>query len=88
MHSGQLPNLLKSAVRAVELERIAHILLVVVVGQLTLMQVVRLKISGGFEAPVRIRHHIGDEDIGIAVVVEVGGIGPHGEMADMAHPLG
>ena len=83
----EVSDLPKTQIVVVQLEGVLHIL---VVKALFLFELVKADVvegSGGFEAVRIVGQHIGDEDFGEIIVVDVGHIGAHGGVADVGSPV-
>ncbi len=83
--AGQLADVAERSIPVVEMEHVAHELVVIIVLELGLVNVPALERGHRLEAVVVLRQHVGDEDVRPAVVVDVGDVEPHREIAEIRH---
>ena len=76
-HSRDEPDLAEGAVAVVEVEHVAHELMVEIAFETALIGAPRVEGRGGFEAAVSLGQHVRDVDFGEAVVVDIGHVGAH-----------
>ena len=85
-HAGHLPDVTERAVRIAVLQHVAHELVAIVVLQLGLIHIPAVEARGGAQPVFVFRQHVGRVDVGPAVIVHVGDVHPHREVAAVRHP--
>ncbi len=81
-HAGHLSDVCEPAVAVVQLQHVAHELVVIALTQLGLIHVPALERRRRLEPAVVLGQHVGGVDVGPAVVVHVGDVEAHREVAD------
>ncbi len=84
-HAGHLADLAERPVAVVQLEHVAHELVVIVVLQLGLVGIPCVERGRHLEPVLVLRQHVEHVDVGPAVVVDVRGVEPHRREADGRH---
>ena len=79
VHTGEISNLTEAALATIELQRVARVLRMVPGLQAEIEEIETLGVGRRLEHLFALRHHVGDNQVRTAVVVEVGRVDAHRE---------